>query len=374
MTVVRLPFRPEAHGFHFSNSFTSNFVGPSIRFDGLCGGMVLGAFNYFRYGLPIPPHINDDIRGGFTVDFEILRTLPGTTDVVDYIFHSQVATLENISIVQFVNPFEPSFSEELRKVRARIDRGQYLILGMRMRPTAGGLGHQVLCYGYDTDAQAAIVYDPNNPDREVQITAARSGSNDLVLTPSAGPIDERFKAMFEQQELFADRVSDRVTYDGPDNVARNLNFAVRPPLVNVQDGWRWCSRCEGLWHAGNGSSGRCAAGGSHVDSGSERYVLPMNYRRSSGQPSWRWCRKCEGLFHANGSHSGGRCPEGGAHDGSSSADYTAVWRSEANVGFAQDNWRWCSRCQGMHYARPGVCPASGGHSEEGSGRYVMLQA
>lgn len=106
----------------------------------------------------------------------------------------------------------------------------------------------MLCYGYDADTQAAIVYDPNFPDCEVRITEGRSGNDNVIeLHADAGATDMRFRAMFEQQELFANRISDRVTYDFPDNVARNLNFAVRPPLVNVQDGWRWCRKCEGLW-------------------------------------------------------------------------------------------------------------------------------
>lgn len=139
--AVQLSFDPRLHGFHFHNSFCSHFAGgfPEVRTDGLCGGMALGAFNYFRYGLPIPPHIDADID--FNVSFDVLRTRPGTSDLIDYIFHSQVATFENISILAFIGPFDPSFQEEFGKVRARIDRGEYLILGLKMRHGIGGLGH-----------------------------------------------------------------------------------------------------------------------------------------------------------------------------------------------------------------------------------------
>jgi len=131
---------------------------PPIETDGLCGGMVLAAFNYFRYGMPIAPQIDSEIN--FTVNFEILRILPGTTDLVDYIFHSQIATFENVSILAFIGPVDPPFADEFSKIRARIDRGEYLILGLKERPGVGGSGHQVLCYGYDLATQAAIVYDP----------------------------------------------------------------------------------------------------------------------------------------------------------------------------------------------------------------------
>lgn len=48
--TVKLAFRPSTHRFHFRNPFHSNVAGgvPEVRFDGLCGGMVLGAFNYSR--------------------------------------------------------------------------------------------------------------------------------------------------------------------------------------------------------------------------------------------------------------------------------------------------------------------------------------
>jgi hypothetical protein len=372
--AVRLAFQPRLHGFHFSNSFRSHYVGgfPPVTTDGLCGGMALGAFNYFRYGIPIPPHTDAEID--FDVNFDILRTRPGTTDVVDYVFHSQVATFENISILAFLGPADPSFPDELRKVRTRIDRGEYVILGLKMRHGVGGLGHQVLCYGYDADAQAAIVYDPNFPDAEVQITAARAGNDNVVeLRSDAGTTDVRFRAMFEQQELFPTRVSDRVTYDFPDNVARNLNFAVRPPIVNLQDGWRWCRRCAGMWFSLNAGAGRCPTGGDHATEGSGSYRLMTNYRQSSGQARWRWCRRCEGLFYGDGP-SQGACPTGGAHDASSSADYTMVLAAPGNAPFTQDNWRWCHKCQGMHFGGGGVCPSGGAHDPAGSASYVMLHA
>ena len=370
--AVRLHFQPQTHGFHFQNAFRSNFAGgfPQVTTDGLCGGMVLAAFNYFRYGVPIPPHTDAEID--FNVNFEILRTLPGTTDLVDYIFHSQLATFENVSILAFIGPFDPSFDEEFRKIHSRIDRGEYLILGLKMRHGQAGNGHQVLCYGYDPDTRAALVYDPNFPDCEVAITAGQIGrDNVIILQSDSGAQDQRFRAMFEQQELFADRVSDRVTYDFPDNVARNLNFAIRPPVVNIQEGWRWCQKCQGLWF-GLHPAGPCPAGGNHVQEGSGMYRLLMNYRQSSGQPCWRWCRKCQGLFYGGNHVLAGVCPAGNEHDASASADYSMIFSSSGNMGWTQDNWHWCRKCQGMHYGVGGVCPAGKAHDPSQSASYVMI--
>jgi len=44
---------------------------------------------------------------------------------------------------------------------------------------------------------------------------------------------------------------------------------------------------------------------------------------------------------------------------------------------AQDNWRWCSKCQGLFFAPGsslGVCPAGGQHQDpgaSGSGDYSL---
>jgi len=373
--VVRLPFQPRLHGFHFRNAFSNNFTGrfPPVTTAGLCGGMVLAAFNYFRYGLPVAPHVDGEID--FNVSFEILRTMPGTTDIVDYIFHSQVATFENISTLAFIGPADPSFNDEFRKVRDRIDQGQYLILGLKLRPGVSGFGHQVLCYGYDPDTQAVLVYDPNFPDEEVTITVQRVGNdNFLHLRGDSGRTDDRYRAMFEQQELFADRVSDRVTYDIPDNIARNLNFAVRPPLVCTQDGWRWCRNCQGMWFGLDPAASCCPAGGPHTQEGSGMYQLLMNYRASSGQSGWRWCRKCQGLFFGGDYMSAGVCPADGNHDGTASADYSMIYGTAGNAGWTQDNWRWCHKCQGMHYGAGGICTKGGPHDPSHSASYVMLMS
>jgi hypothetical protein len=43
--------------------------------------------------------------------------------------------------------------------------------------------------------------------------------------------------------------------------------------AEVQDGWRWCRTCQGLWFAGNRTDGVCPAGGAHSLAGSGDYGL-----------------------------------------------------------------------------------------------------
>jgi hypothetical protein len=71
--TVTLAFRPSTDGPHFRNAFQSNLAGgfPEVRLDGLCGGVALGAYDHFRYGMAIPPRTDAD--NAFSVSFEILR-------------------------------------------------------------------------------------------------------------------------------------------------------------------------------------------------------------------------------------------------------------------------------------------------------------
>jgi hypothetical protein len=217
-----LDFNPAKHGFHFPNLFKNQSA--ALATDGLCGGMTLAAFNYFRYKIPIPPHREEDID--YTVSFDLgLRTI-SAEPLIEYIFNSQIATFTNISVAAFIGPVDPDYVTEFNKAKARIDRKEFLVLGLKI--ISGGLGHQVLCYGYDPVGLKLFVYDPNTPDIESVITP--SADRKTIIITAKEHVDKRFKAIFEEQELYKDKISDRVTYDAVANVLQNLNYAVRPPL------------------------------------------------------------------------------------------------------------------------------------------------
>jgi hypothetical protein len=93
-----------------------------------------------------------------------------------------------------------------------------------------------------------------------------------------------------------------------------------PP--GAQEGWRWCQKCEGLWFAGNlrvnDPIGKCPADPfvsqdpapfGHSQTGSWHYFL-LHDIPSSGEleDGWRWCKKCWGLWHGRGNSHGGDCP------------------------------------------------------------------
>ncbi len=224
----RLAFSPAKHGFHFVNSFhTSVDLGGST--DGLCGGMVLAAFNFFRYNMPIPQLTDKDIDYNVTCHISPIST-SGTTALVDYIFHSQIAAYTTLNALPFLAIQDPLYETEYNKIVDRIEKGTYAMLGFKLRPGVGGMGHQVLCYGYNPNNKELYIYDPNIPDQEVILCAGAGG---IVLKNASGEIlSQQYRAFFEEQELFANRTSNRTTYDLGDNFLRDLNYAVRPPGVD----------------------------------------------------------------------------------------------------------------------------------------------
>lgn len=151
------------------------------------------------------------------------------------------------------------------------------------------------------------------------------------------------------------------------------------PPACVQEGWRWCNKCQGMFYglasASQGGLGHCPAGGAHVTTGSGFY-----YQRVAGtianvqQGGWSWCAKCMGFFYSSASSGMGPCPAGANHINAGSAGYAAIWGGNATG--QQGGWRWCNKCMGLFYGlstgTQGVCPAGGAHNSAGSGQYAVL--
>jgi hypothetical protein len=49
-----------------------------------------------------------------------------------------------------------------------------------------------------------------------------------------------------------------------------------PPRTDIQNDWRFCAKCNGLfWAGGVAQTGTCPAGGKHDRGGGSDYSLPM---------------------------------------------------------------------------------------------------
>src|SRR5262249_35534518 len=105
----------------------------------------------------------------------------------------------------------------------------------------------------------------------------------------------------------------------PPEQSGSFNYVVpfaEPSSANRQPGWRWCSKCQGLFWGDEVAASRCAGGGTHTppeQTGSSNYTLPVWEPTTPGRHSeWRWCSKCQSLFYDAGVASS-HCPAGGTH-------------------------------------------------------------
>ena len=142
-----------------------------------------------------------------------------------------------------------------------------------------------------------------------------------------------------------------------------------------QQTWRWCRKCEGLFFPPPEQSA-CPAGGFHDPYGSWIYYLvPDAPPAPNQQHNWRYCVRCRGLYYA-GNITQGECPApgGGAHDHTTSANYSLI-HDLRQVGRQQEGWSRCTRCEGLFFTlnqTQGVDPRGGPHV--GSGSYVLVVA
>lgn len=178
-------FLPSVNGFHFDNQFPSvplhviqtvlGDINIGDASNGLCGGMVYTALDYFNAGLGIPPDPNPPSNGAL-FDYIVNRlvdsfNLPG--GVMKYI--------------ELMNPSFPSgqmqfgipglvgeggrawvmIREEWPVIKMKLDACQACPLGL-IKVISGDLGrlgqnHQVLAYGYDQTGNDLTLFiaDPN---------------------------------------------------------------------------------------------------------------------------------------------------------------------------------------------------------------------
>ncbi len=176
-------FDPAQHGFRFVNNFANNMIPEfDIRTDGLCGGMVFAALDYFNASMPIP-----------TQDYA-----PGEGSALrQYLYHRQTNSIVDHNHVKWVelsvNPGGARNAEfyrwglegpngRLDELKRRIQRGEPVPLGLKGCDEGCFGDHQVLAIGYNVGRftgdlsqdhrQVKItVYDPNHPRQKRTLTA-----------------------------------------------------------------------------------------------------------------------------------------------------------------------------------------------------------
>ena len=166
-------FDPAVNGFRFLNSFKTVTGVADITTNGLCGGMVYTALDYFQTGVALPRQDYAPVNG---------------TRLQSYIYGRQQTSLTNVLpkwLELHNNPFGARNQEffnwglqgtgggRLQELKAEIDAGHPVPLGLKSLSANPGEDHVVLAVGYDTGRYQGdlgdfkedlkiFLYDPNN--------------------------------------------------------------------------------------------------------------------------------------------------------------------------------------------------------------------
>jgi hypothetical protein len=185
-TARRTAFDPPLHGLKFGNAFANNAVPElDIKTDGLCGGMVYTALDYFNNrSVPLPTQSYMPAEGSAFRRY-----------IYDRQMESMTSNADKWGELMF-NPFGARNGEfyrwglqptggRLDELRRSIDAGIPAPLGLRGCDEGCKPDHQVLAIGYDlgnyngdpysatSRAVRIFLYDPNFPNQTMTLTPFR---------------------------------------------------------------------------------------------------------------------------------------------------------------------------------------------------------
>jgi hypothetical protein len=141
--------------------------------------------------------------------------------------------------------------------------------------------------------------------------------------------------------------------------------------MGLQNGWRWCRRCQVLVFAGFGN-GTCWDGEPHYLNDSDDYSLMKDDEPEDLQHGWRWCSRCQVLGFSG--FNNGICWDEKPHYFGDSGAYS-LSLTDTVPPRSQGGWRWCSRCQALVYSGfdEGICSNGQPHDLSNSGPYNVLK-
>jgi hypothetical protein len=184
--MPRTDFTPQQHGFHFPNNFVNRVVklpdNREIKTYGRCGGMAYASLDYYFAKQPVPPYTSANFPNSNGVP-------PDDNWLAKYIYRRLMDSFCNASALRYVTwtlkPDQSSWfglrkgitactRDEVPRLRAAIDAGTPVVLGLISANNKVEDNHQVVAYGYYLDPAtkelSVYIYDNNTPDTEVVLT------------------------------------------------------------------------------------------------------------------------------------------------------------------------------------------------------------
>lgn len=263
-TAKMTRFDPAVHGFRFTNQFKHVLGVFDITTSGYCGGMAYSALDYFKSGIATPKQSYVPVAG---------------TALENYILSRQMKSLEahmDKWIELHGNPFGARNSEffnwglqgtgggRLQELRAKIDAGNPVPLGLKSMSADPSADHVVLAYGYDMGRYKGDL-GTNKEDLKIFIYEPNYGAQKITLVPNitkqawcyVEDPEQCWRSYFVQQnyaQMSPPRVPDRpvemkLTFHtggddlrgGGDNVSVRINLTDGRVInaTNVNRSQRW---------------------------------------------------------------------------------------------------------------------------------------
>jgi len=226
-TVTRtLEFRPSINGFAFPNALSGPDVTVTVPLagrisigdasNGVCGGMVFAACDYYEAAQSIPPGVIPPVSGSalYTViTARLIDSFNIPAGIAQYLVW-MAAPDRSTGLLWWRRRGigEMTVSDQLPTIRATLDAGHPCPLGLvtvsGVDPRNLGANHVVLAYGYrleDSGELTLRVYDPNSPGRD-DIELSMN-----ISTPAAGlPIRHNLGIAHPGRGIFAVTYSARM--------------------------------------------------------------------------------------------------------------------------------------------------------------------
>jgi hypothetical protein len=152
-------------------------LGIDFTTGGRCGGMAAASMDYWHAHLAVPTDASLPADGSLLADYVYAR-LMDTILANGWKNFQIMLTPDHPTWFNGIGVARATREQELPKLKQLLDSGKPALLGVTQARSVDALGsdHQVVAYGYETDARYTyvLIYDNNHPGLEVRLRLTSS--------------------------------------------------------------------------------------------------------------------------------------------------------------------------------------------------------
>jgi hypothetical protein len=175
-------FNPEVHGYRFINTFLNVTGIANITTGGLCAGMAYSVLDYYKAGTPVPQQNFTPVNGTTLQSYLYDRNMEALGSHIDKWIELHANPLGARNGEFFRWGLQGTGGGRLQELRAKIDAGEPIPLGLKSLSGNPGEDHVVLAYGYDMGRYAGDL-GANQTDLKIFIYEPNFGAMKVTLVP-----------------------------------------------------------------------------------------------------------------------------------------------------------------------------------------------